>query len=77
MVKGKLSIILRFVISFGLLLLLIWLMRKDAGEVLGILKGSNKVFILAAVFINILLSAVVAYRLKLLMSGQKVYIYIK
>jgi uncharacterized protein (TIRG00374 family) len=77
MVKGKLSIILRFVISFGLLLLLIWLMRKDAGEVLGILKGSNKVFILAAVFINILLSAVVAYRLKLLMSGQNVFLSIK
>jgi uncharacterized protein (TIRG00374 family) len=77
MVKGKLSIILRFVISFGLLLLLIWLMRKDAGEVLGILKGANKVFILTAVFINILLSGVVAYRLKLLMSGQKVFLSIK
>jgi uncharacterized protein (TIRG00374 family) len=77
MVKGKLSIILRFVISFGLLLLLIWLMRKDAGEVLGILKGSNKVFILTAVFINILLSAVVAYRLKLVMSGQMVFLSIK
>jgi len=77
MVKGKLSIILRFVVSFGLLLLLVWLMRKDAGEVLGILKGSNKGFILMALFINLLLSAVVAYRLKLLMSGQKVFLSIK
>jgi hypothetical protein len=77
MVKNKLSILLRFAVSFGLLLLLAWLMRKDAGDVLVILKSSNKIFILIAVFINILLSVVIAYRLKLLMSGQKVFLSIK
>lgn len=77
MVKNKLFIILRFVISFGLLILLIWIMRKDAGEILGILKGSNKAFILLVVLINVFLSIAVAYRLKLLMSGQKVFISIK
>jgi len=77
MVKNKLFIILRFAISFGLLILLIWIMRKDAGEILGILKSSNKVFILLVVLINVSLSIAVAYRLKLLMSGQKVFISIK
>lgn len=77
MVKIKLSIILRFVISFGLLLVLIWIMRKDAREILGILKGSNKMLILLAVFINMLLCIAVAYRLKLLMSGQKILLSIK
>jgi glycosyltransferase 2 family protein len=77
MVKSKLTVLLRFVISFGLLLLLIWLMRKDAGDVLGILKSSDKVFILISVLINILLSIVVAYRLKLLMSGQNIFLSIR
>jgi len=77
MVKNKLFIILRFVVSFGLLILLIWIMRKDAGEILGILKSSSKTFILLAVLINASLSIAVAYRLKLLMSGQKVFISIK
>ena len=77
MVKNKLTLILRFIISFGLLLLLVWIMRKDASDVLGILKTSNKVFIAMAVFINISLTIVVAYRLKLLMSGQNVFVSIK
>jgi len=77
MVKNKISIILRFVISFGLLILLIWIMRKDAKEILGILKGSNKWLILLAILINAFLSIAVAYRLKLLMSGQKVLISTK
>ena len=77
MVKNKLTLILRFIISFGLLLLLVWIMRKDASDVLGILKTSNKVFIAMAVSINISLTIVVAYRLKLLMSGQNVFVSIK
>jgi len=52
-------------------------MRKDAREILGILKGSDKAFILLAILINMFLSIAVAYRLKLLMSGQKVFISIK
>jgi hypothetical protein len=66
MLKNKLSLVLRFVVSLGLLLVLIWIMRKDAREILGILKGSNKAFILLAVFVNMLLTIVVAYRLKFL-----------
>ena len=77
MVKIKLSIVLRFVVSLGLLLVLIWIMRKDAREILGILKGSNKALILLVVFINMLLTIVVAYRLKLLLSGQKILLSIK
>jgi len=77
MVKNKLSIVLRFVVSLGLLLVLIWIMRKDARGILGILKGSNKALILLVVFINMLLTIVVAYRLKLLLSGQKILLSIK
>jgi len=77
MVKNKISAILRFVISFSLLAALIWIMRKDAADVLGILKSSNKMFILGAVVLNLLLSVAVAYRLKLLMSGQGIFLSIK
>lgn len=75
--KNKLSIILRFVVSFGLLLLLLWIMRKDAKEVVGILKNSNKLIFLSAVGLNMLLSVVASYRLKLLMRGQSVKLSIK
>ncbi|MDP2921655.1 MAG: lysylphosphatidylglycerol synthase transmembrane domain-containing protein [Candidatus Omnitrophota bacterium] len=77
MVKNKLSIILRFVISFGLLMALAWIMRKDAKEVMGIISGSNKILILLAVLINIPLSVALAYRLKLLMSGQKIFLSLR
>lgn len=77
MVKNKISTILRFAISFGLLILLVWLMRKDSRDILDILKKSNKAFILSAISINALLSIALAYRLKLLMSGQKILISIK
>nr|MBU1328584.1 flippase-like domain-containing protein [Candidatus Omnitrophota bacterium] len=77
MLKNKLSIVLRFVVSLGLLLALIWIMRKDAREIFNILKGSDKALILLAVFMNILLTIVVAYRLKLMLSGQKIELSIK
>jgi glycosyltransferase 2 family protein len=77
MVKNRLSIILRFAVSFGLLFLLVWIMRKDAKEVIGIFKGSDKTLLLFAVLINIPLSIAVAYRLKLLMSGQKILLSMK
>ena len=77
MVRNKLSILLRFVISFGLLLVLVWIMRKDAGDVLIILKGADKALILLAICVNLLLYIALAYRLKLLMYGQKVIVSIK
>lgn len=52
-------------------------MRKDAGEIIGIIKTSRKELILLSILINMLLSAAVAYRLKLLMSGQKILLSIK
>lgn len=75
--KVNLSIISRFVISFGLLILLMWLMRKDARDVFGILKNSNKTFILLAVFVNLAISVAFGYRLKLLMFGQKIFLSMK
>jgi glycosyltransferase 2 family protein len=75
--KNKLSIVLRFAVSFGLLLLLLWIMRKDAKEVMGILKNSNKLIFLSAIGLNMLLSVVTSYRLKLLMRGQSVKVSIK
>jgi len=77
MVKNKLSLILRVAISFGLLLLLIWIMRKDAGEVIGILKSSNRFFIVLSLAINIPISIGMAYRLKMLLSGKKISLSIK
>ncbi|MDO8603050.1 MAG: lysylphosphatidylglycerol synthase transmembrane domain-containing protein [Candidatus Omnitrophota bacterium] len=77
MVKNKLSVILRFIVSFGLLFLLAWIMRKDAKEVIGIFKNSDKTLLLFAVLVNIPLSVSVAYRLKLLMSGQKILLSMK
>jgi uncharacterized protein (TIRG00374 family) len=70
--KGKISIILRFVVSFGLLVALIWIMRKDAKSIWAILKNSNKIFFIVGLAINIPLAIALAYRLKLLMSGQKI-----
>jgi uncharacterized protein (TIRG00374 family) len=52
-------------------------MRKDAREILDILKGSNKMYILLAILINSILSIVLAYRLKLIMTGQKILLSIK
>jgi len=75
-IRNKLPIILRFIVSFALLLVLVWIMRKDAREVFEILKSSNKVIIFFAIFINALLSVALAYRLKLLMSGQNVQLSI-
>lgn len=77
MVKNKLSLILKFVISFGLLLALGWIMRKDAGEVIGILKSSNKLFIVLALVINIPVSIGMAYRIKILLCGKKIMFSMK
>jgi uncharacterized protein (TIRG00374 family) len=75
--KNKLFFGLRFAISFGLLFLLIWLMRNDIGDISKILKNSNKFFLIAALAINIPLTILLSYRLKLLMEGQAIYLSIK
>lgn len=77
MVKNKLSLLLRFAISFGLLLLLIWIIRKDVRKVIDILKNSNKFFIMLSVAINILSSIGIACRLKMLLSGKKIMLSLR
>ncbi|MCX5693364.1 MAG: lysylphosphatidylglycerol synthase transmembrane domain-containing protein [Candidatus Omnitrophica bacterium] len=77
MVNNKSSFLLKFIISFGLLLLLVWIMRKDAGEVIEILKNSNKFFIMLSVAVNILISIGFACRLRMLLSGKKIMLSIR
>lgn len=75
--KKNLSIALRFLISFGLVAVLIWIMRKDISNIRLILKDSDKIFFLLALAINIPITALLAYRLKLLLAGQKISMGIK
>ena len=75
--KEKLSILLRSLISFGLLVLLIWIMRNDIGEIAHILRNANKNYFMIGLCINIPMSILLAYRLKLLMAGQKIFLPIK
>ncbi|MFC1624278.1 lysylphosphatidylglycerol synthase transmembrane domain-containing protein [Candidatus Omnitrophota bacterium] len=75
--KKRISIALRFVVSFGLLVLLVWIMRNDIGEIANILKGSNKLFFGLGLSIMVLLTIPISYRLKLLMKGQKILLSMK
>jgi len=77
MVKKRLLLILKFLISFGLIALLMWIMRKDTPEIIKIFKESNKFLIACAIVINIPLSIALSYRLRLLLSGQGIRISIK
>ena len=77
MVKNKLSIALRFIISFGLLIVLVWMIRKDAKEILSILISANKPLIFLVILINAFLSIALAFRLKLMMSGQNILVSVK
>lgn len=70
--KDKISIVLRSIISFGLLIALIWIMRNDIGDIWDVLKNSNKLFFLIAISLSIPLTILLSYRLKLLMLGQKI-----
>lgn len=71
------GLVIRFTISFGLLAALVWLMHKDAIAVLNILKKSDKILFLIAILVNIPLSIVLAYRLKLVMVGQNIALSLK
>lgn len=75
--KNKLFLFLRFVISFGLLLVLAWIMRGNIAAISDILKNSNKAFLAIAVSIGLALSVGLAFRLKLLLSGQNIILPIK
>ncbi len=75
--KNKLFLFLRFFVSFGLIMLLLWIMRKDIGSIIEILKNSNKGFFIIGILITLPLSVVVSLRLKLLMLGQKIRLPLK
>lgn len=70
--KDKISLLVRSIISFGLLITLIWIMRNDIENIWGVLKNSNKLFFIIALSLSILLTILLSYRLRLLMLGQKI-----
>ncbi len=76
-IKNKLSFFIRFFISFGLLAGLLWMMRGDIGNILDIMKKSNKMFLIVALCVSMPLSPILAYRLKVLMKGQKIFLSMK
>ncbi len=75
--KNRISLFLRFAISFGLLSLLFWIMRSDIGNVIGILRNSNKIFFTLALLMCLPISLGMSFRLKILMSGQKIFLPLK
>lgn len=75
--KNKLSLAIRFIISFGLLSALIWMMRSDIGKIFNILRNSNKLFFAIAMTIHVCLAIVLSFRLKLVMSTQKIFMPMK
>ena len=78
MVKKKsIFIFLRSFVSFGFLLTLLWIMRGNIQNIANILKSSNKMFLFIAMCISMPLSAGLAFRLKLVMSGQNIRLPMK
>lgn len=75
--KKTLLMCLRFIVSFGLLATLLWIMRKDIGNIGGILKNCNKAFLIIALVINIAPTILMGLRLKLLLKGQKIFMGMK
>ncbi|MBU4149103.1 MAG: flippase-like domain-containing protein [Candidatus Omnitrophica bacterium] len=75
--KKTLLMCLRFIVSFGLLATLLWIMRKDIGNIGSILKNCNKAFLIIALVINIAPTILMGLRLKLLLKGQKIFMGMK
>jgi len=75
--RGRLFLFLRFLVSFGLIGLLLWIMRKDIRAIIDILRNSNKMFFIIGLSITLPLSIVMSFRLKLLMLGQKILLPMK
>ena len=72
MVKNKISIILKLIVSFGLLIVLAWSMREKAKDVFSAIKNADKILLTLAIIINIPLTIAISYRLKMLLGGQKI-----
>jgi len=77
MVKKRLFLFLRFFVSFGLLIALLWIMRDSIGNITAIIKNSNKIFLTLALLISLSLSVGQSFRLRFLMLGQKISLSIK
>lgn len=75
--KNKISILLKSIISFGLLLLLFWIMRNDMGKVLRILRTSDKNILILGLLTCIPMSIGLSLRLKLLLYAQKIMVSIR
>lgn len=75
--KSRLMFVLRFLISFGLLLGLLWIMRNNMSNIINILRDSDKKFFILALCVTMPMSLLLACRLKLLMLGQKISLPIK
>lgn len=75
--KNRLLFGLRFLISFGLLSALLWMMRNDIGNIVDILRYSDKKFFILALCVSMPMTLLLAYRLKLLMLGQKIRLSMK
>ncbi|MFC1666647.1 lysylphosphatidylglycerol synthase transmembrane domain-containing protein [Candidatus Omnitrophota bacterium] len=75
--REKISFFVKIVISFGLLLGLLWIMRHNIGDVIDILKKSNKVFFAVALLISLPLTVATSFRLKVVMSGQGISLPLK
>lgn len=70
--KNKLSLILRTLFSLGLLGLLLFLGRENFAKILGLLKSTN-IALFGLAFLIFMVSVVfVAWRLKVVLSGQNV-----
>jgi len=76
-VKGKILIFLRIGISLVFLCFLAWLARKDFPAIMGALKDANLYLFGFAVFLNIIAIAVLAMRLKKILSVQRLYLNLK
>ncbi|MFC1480273.1 YbhN family protein [Candidatus Omnitrophota bacterium] len=72
--KNKISVIIRFVISFGLLGLLFWIMRNDIRNIWETISGTSLHFIAIAVVLILINAIMLSYRLKVIFLGENLEI---
>ncbi|MFH1552116.1 MAG: lysylphosphatidylglycerol synthase transmembrane domain-containing protein [Candidatus Omnitrophota bacterium] len=72
--KNKISVIMRFVISFGLLALLFWIMRNDIRNIWATISRSSLHFIVIAVVFILINATMLSYRLKVIFLGENLQI---
>lgn len=75
--KNRLFFILRFIVSFGLIFALLWIVRNDVKNIASIIVNSNKIFFVSAFLLSYVITFGLSVRLKLLMAGQKIWLPIK